>query len=141
MIETELSPIHALPSGLCEDSSGEAAALIARMAKADPNALAELHGLWNPVLLGIAYQMLGDRRQAGKAVQDTFVHLWQRAAGYDSRQTTPFVWAFTVLRGCCMNRLRRQVPRAVPHPPTPLDKHDNPRVMSADDYRLSLIHI
>ena len=139
MVETELSPIHSLPSGLCEDSSGEAAALIARLAKADAAALADLHGLWNPVLLGIACQMLGDRREAEKAAQDTWVQLWQRAAGYDPHQTPPFVWAFTVLRDCCANRLRRRAPRpatrAVPHPPSPLEKHDNPRVMAVDDYR------
>ena len=54
MIEASLNPIHVLPSGLCEDPSGEAAALIERMGKGDHGALAELHDLWAPVFLGIA---------------------------------------------------------------------------------------
>lgn len=142
MVETELSPIHSLRSGLCEDTSGEAAGLVARIAKADSAALVELYGLWCPVLLGISCQMLGDRRDAEKVVQDTFVHIWQRATGYDPHQSPPFVWAFTVMQGYCMNRLssRRRAPHHCAavvsiHPPSPQDKPDNPRVMALDDFR------
>jgi RNA polymerase sigma-70 factor (ECF subfamily) len=142
MIETELSPIHSLPTGLCEDSSGEAADLIARMAKADPAALVELYGMWNPIFRGISCQMLGNRRDAENVVQDTFVSLWQRAAAYDPHQAPPFVWAFTIMRSCCMDRLRsrrrstRHASRANPHPPTTrVEKHDNPRVLALDDSR------
>ncbi len=142
MDETELSPIHSMPTGLCEDASGEAAALIARMADADTSALPELHGLWSAVMLGIAYQILGDRNRAEKVVQDTFVHLWQHAAGYDAHQTPPFVWAFTVMRQLCINRrrTRRNAPTRASHldanhPPTPPEKPDPLRVLAADDFR------
>ena len=106
MIETELSPIHSLPSGLCEDPCGEAAALIGRMAKDDPAALVELHGRWSPVLLGISCRMLGDRREAEEVVQDTFVRMWQHSADYDPHRSPPFVWAFALMRGFCIDRLR-----------------------------------
>src|SRR5690606_11970371 len=69
----------AFPAGLGDDRSGEAAALIARMGKEDASALAELHGMWSPVLLGIACRMLGDRREAEEAVQDTFIRMWHRS--------------------------------------------------------------
>lgn len=142
MVEIELSPIHALRTGLCEDPSGEAAGLIARVAKADAAALGELHGLWSPILLGICCQMLGDRKDAEKVVQDTFAHIWQRAAGYDPHQTPPFVWAFTVMQGYCSERLRtrRRAPRPAAqstpsHPPSTLEKPDHTRVLAADDFR------
>lgn len=142
MVETELSPIHAMPSGLCEDPSGEAAALIARMGKGDESALVALHGLWSAILLGIACQILGDHRDAEKVVQDTFVHLWQRAAGYAPHQTPPFVWAFTVMRGICMKRLgrnrralRHSAHVGASHPSSPPDKPDHLRVVTADDFR------
>lgn len=151
MVEIELSPIHALRTGLCEDSSGEAAGLLVRMAQADAAALGELHGLWSPILLGIACQMLGNQREAEKVVQETFVHLWQRAAGYDPHQTPPFVWAFTVMLGFCSERLRsrRRVPRPVAHPepihpPSPQEKSDHTRVLAADDFqrvRAALDHL
>lgn len=142
MIETELSPVHALPSGLCEDVTGEAAALIARMAKGDAGALAELHGMWSPILLGVACRMLGDRREAEEVVQDTFVRMWHRSAEYDPHQSPPFVWAFAVMRGYCIDRLRfrhrakRDSSRVVSiHLHAPPEKSEDPRVMALDDYR------
>ena len=142
MIETELSPIHSLPSGLCEDPCGEAAALIGRMAKDDPAALVELHGRWSPVLLGISCRMLGDRREAEDVVQDTFVRMWQHSADYDPHRSPPFVWAYVLMRGFCSDRLRsrhRSKRNASPVAPvdllTPPEKSQNPRVMALDDFR------
>jgi RNA polymerase sigma-70 factor (ECF subfamily) len=142
MIETELSPIHSLPSGLCEDSCGEAAALIGRMAKDDSAALVELHARWGPVLLGISCRMLGDRREAEDVVQDTFVRMWQHSADYDPHRSPPFVWAFALMRGSCIDRLRfrhrakrhssRVAPLVLLNPP---EKSENPRVMTLDDFR------
>lgn len=142
MIEPDLSPIHALPSGLCEDPTGEAAALIGRMAKGDGAALADLHGMWSSTLLGISCRMLGDRREAEEVVQDTFVRIWHRSAEYNPHQAPPFVWAFAVLRGYCIDRLRfrhrakRDSSRVVPiHLHAPPEKSEDPRVMAVDDWR------
>lgn len=142
MIETELSPVHSLPSGLCEDPSGEAAALLGRMAKDDTAALVELHGRWGPVLLGISCRMLGDRREAEEVVQDTFVRMWQHSAEYDPHRSPPFVWAFALMRGFCIDRLRsrhrskRNSSRVAPiNLHTPPEKPENPRVMALDDFR------
>lgn len=142
MIEPDLSPIHALPSGLCEDPTGEATALIGRMAKGDGAALAELHGMWSATFLGISCRMLGDRREAEEVVQDTFVRMWHRSAEYNPHQSPPFVWAFAVLRGYCIDRLRfrhrakRDSSRVVPiHLHAPPEKSEDPRVMAIDDWR------
>ncbi len=138
MVETELSPSHILPSGLCEDPSGEARNLIGRMANRDPAALVELHGMWCPVLLGAATRMLGDAQEAEKAVLETFVRLWRRAVEYDPHQTPPFVWAFTMLRTHCASLLRRRsrARKSPSHPVQhPSEKHENPRVMPMDDFR------
>jgi RNA polymerase sigma-70 factor (ECF subfamily) len=48
--------------------------------------------------------MLGDRHEAEEVVQDSFVRIWHRSADYDSVQSPPFVWAFAVLRGLCIDR-------------------------------------
>ena len=142
MIETDLSPIHSLPSGLCEDPTREVTTLIERMANSDAAALVELHGMWSPVLLGVAYRMLGDRREADEVVQDTFVRLWRNSEQYDPHQAPPFVWAFTVMRGYCIDRLRarhrtkKESAGDVPiHLPTLPGKSENLRVMSSDDFR------
>ena len=86
--------------------------------------------------------MLGDRREAEEVVQDTFVRLWQRSAEYDPHQSPPFVWAFAVMRGLCIDRLRfrhrakRDSSRVVPiHLQAPPEKSENPQVMAMDDCR------
>ena len=142
MLESDVSPIRALPSGLCEDPTGEAVALIARMAKGDGGALGELHGMWSPTLLGVACRMLGDRREAEEVVQDTFVRMWHRSAESDPHQSPPFVWAFAVMRGYCIDRLRfrhrakRDSSRVVPiHRHAPPEKSEDPQVMALDDWR------
>ncbi len=142
MIDPGPAPTPRFPAGLGEDRSGVAAALIVRMAKEDGSALTELHGLWSPVLLGIACRMLGDRREAEEAVQDTFVRMWHRSADYDPQQSPPFVWAFAVMRGYCIDRLRyrhrgkRDSSRVVPlHLHAPPDETEDARVMALDDWR------
>ena len=142
MMETELSPIHSLPSGLCEDPSRMAATLIRRMANNDTTALLELHGIWSPVFLGIAIRMLGDSKEAEEVVQDTFVRIWNGSAEYNPHHSPPLVWAFTMMRGYCIERLRsrhrskKETPRAVFIPlSTASEKFENPRVMAVDDYR------
>lgn len=142
MPENEPAPNPAFASGLCEDRSGEAVALIARMAKEDGTALSELHAMWSPILLGIACRMLGDRREAEEAVQDTFVRLWHRSVDYDPKQSPPFVWAFAVLKGYCIDRLRyrhrgkRDSSRVVSiHVTAPPEESEDSRVMAVDDYK------
>jgi RNA polymerase sigma-70 factor (ECF subfamily) len=81
--------------------------LISRIAAREEPALRELYALWAATLLGVAYRLVGDRPEAEEAVQDTFVRIWRRASNYDPIQGRPFVWAYSILRGICLDRLRR----------------------------------
>jgi RNA polymerase sigma-70 factor (ECF subfamily) len=137
MMATHPIPVHALSSGLCEDGSGEAAALIVRMARGDGRSLAELHAMWAPALSGIANRMLGDRQEAGKIVKDTFVRIWRGAADYDPQQMPPFVWAFSLMRDLCIERLRRRSRRRSSEstPPALVEIAEDFRVMPASDWR------
>ncbi len=140
--EDDFAQLPVSESRLAEDRGGEAAALIARMGREDGSALTELHGMWSPVLLGVACRMLGDRREAEEAVQDTFVRLWHRSGDYDPLQSPPFVWAFSVLRGYCIDRLRyrhrgkRDSSRVVSiHVLSPPEELADPQIMALDDWR------
>jgi RNA polymerase sigma-70 factor (ECF subfamily) len=133
MLDVSASPLHTLSSGLCEDVSGEALALIQRIAKHDPAALAELHANWSPVLLGIACRMLGDRREAYEVLHRTFVAIWKRAADYDRRHSPPFVWALVMMRGIAIDRLRRGGGSRNARQPASGDRGENPKVLSSDD--------
>lgn len=81
--------------------------LLLRIAGEDEQALRELYDLWAAVLLGIALRLLRDRTMAEEAVQDAFVRMWRQAAAYDPGQGRPFVWAYTILRSICLDRLRK----------------------------------
>jgi RNA polymerase sigma-70 factor, ECF subfamily len=133
MMDAAISPLHALSSGLCEDVNGEALALIRRMARGDAAALAELHAAWSPVLLGIACRMLGDRREADDVLHQTFLRIWKRAADHDPHQMPPFVWAFLILRGIAIDRLRRGHGKRESGPQSPIHYSDNPKPLTADD--------
>jgi RNA polymerase sigma-70 factor, ECF subfamily len=142
MTQPEFHPIQSFASGLGEDQTGEATALIARMAKGDAAALSELHGMWSPILLGASCRMLGDRHEAEEVVQDTFVRMWHRSAHFDPEQSPPFVWAFALMRGYCIDRLRyrhrgkRDSSRVVSiHLHAPTEETEDPQVMALDDWR------
>lgn len=139
MTAVHLSPVHAMPTGLCEDASGEASALIGRISRGDALALEELCGIWAPVFLGICQRMLGEPKDAAKTVRETFVRIWQGAGDYDPHQSPPFVWAFTILRDLCIERLRRRgggksPSRARAGSPRP-ELPEDPRIMPSDDWR------
>lgn len=126
-----------MPSGLCEDTTGESTALIRRMARGDRRAFEEIFVMWSPILLGIARRMLGDPHEAAKIVRDTFDRMWRRAADFDPHQSPPFVWAFTILRDLGIERLRRRSKR----PPQQASAgsqsaaiHEDSHVMPLDDW-------
>ncbi len=142
MTESDLSPLRNPEAAVGEDRMGDAVTLISRMAKGDAAALSEIHGMWAPVLLGSALRILGDHHEAEEVVQDTFVRIWHRSADYDVLQSPPFAWAFAVLRGYCIDRLRyrhrgkRDSARVVPlHLYTPNEETEDPNVMAKDDWR------
>lgn len=142
MTEFDFPPLRNPEAAVGEDRMGDAVALIGRMAKGDEAALAEIHGMWAPVLLGSALRILGDHHEAEEAVQDTFVRIWHRSADYDVLQSPPFAWAFAVLRGYCIDRLRyrhrgkRDSARVVPlHLYALSEETEDPNVMAKDDWR------
>jgi RNA polymerase sigma-70 factor (ECF subfamily) len=134
MMEVAMDPPRNQPTGLCEDAAGEALALIKRMARGDAAALAALHGMWAPVLLGCACRMLGDRREADEVLRVTFERMWKRAEGYDPHQSPPFVWAFVMMRGLALERLRRRAgKRDAAH--SSHERGEPVKVLTADDSR------
>lgn len=137
-MEAGLDPPRNQPSGLCEDAAGEALALIHLMARGDAAALVALHGMWAPVLLGAACRMLGDRREAEEVLRETFERMWKRAAGFDPHQSPPFVWAFVLMRGLAMERLRRRPAKRDATRDWPIPSHErceSIKVLTNDDCR------
>lgn len=123
-------------------SAAEAARLLAAMAGGDAEALDRLYRLWSDTILGIAMRMLNDRSEAEEVMQDLFVRLWHRAGEFDPDRGPAFVWAFTMLRGLCIDRLKyhgrqkRGGGRIVPFPaPAGTTPSVPPLVVASDEMR------
>lgn len=81
-------------------------ALLARVARADQRALAELYDLTSPVLYGLLMRMLRRPEWAQEALQDSYLRVWQRAETYDVAKGEPIGWLLGVARYRALDLLR-----------------------------------
>lgn len=88
------------------------AALIQRMGTRDESALTDFHRIMADRFYSMALRMLGDRESAADALQDCMVCLWRDAPRYDPRRGDAFTWSAMILRGRCLDHLRRRRRRA-----------------------------
>jgi len=84
-----------------------------RIQAGDTQALAELYDRFTPWLFPVALKMLGRAADAEDAIHDTWLHVWRRAATYDSRRGTVAAWLATVARARALDRRRAQGAGAV----------------------------
>lgn len=81
-------------------------ALLQKAAAGDQAAFAELYDRFSPPLYSLALQMLHDAHEAEDLLQDGFVYLWDKAAGYDAAKGRAFSWAMMIFRHKAIDRLR-----------------------------------
>lgn len=82
--------------------------LLARMAAREEAALTEFHRLMADRLFSMALRVLGDRESAAEALQDCLVRIWNTAGRFDPHKGDAFTWSAMILRGLCLDRLRRR---------------------------------
>lgn len=81
--------------------------LLARIAQGEPAALESLYQLCGDRFYSMARHMVRDDGAAREMTQDCFVRIWQRAGSYDPGLSRPFTWCVMILRGLCLDHLRR----------------------------------
>lgn len=96
----EASSARALPAPVGGD-------LLRRIGQAEAGALESLYQLCGNRFYSMARHMVQDDGAAREIVQDCFVRIWQRAASYDPAASSPFTWCVMLLRGLCLDHLRR----------------------------------
>ena len=89
------------------DPGVEGVDVLLRLAERDPAAMVDLHQVFGSPLFSFALRILSDRGDAEEALQDAFVRIWERAREFDLRRGRPFTWCCLIVRGCCIDRLRR----------------------------------
>lgn len=88
-------------------SAGDAA-LVRAVAGGSREAVAELYDRFAPMLLGLARRVVQDPGDAEEVVQEAFVHLWNRAGGYDPSRSSVATWLALVTRSRAIDRVRNR---------------------------------
>lgn len=86
--------------------------LLARIARRDAEALAELYQMWGDRLFSMALHWIKDEGAAKEVLQDCFLRVWKKAADFDAEKSSGFTWCAMILRGLCLDFLRKRKRRA-----------------------------
>lgn len=127
-----------------DEKPDDSVRLLTAVAAGDAAAFETLYRFWSPTLMGIALRILPDRSEAEECLQDAFVRIWRKAADFDPVRGAAFAWAFGILRGLCLDRLRYRSRLKRGGPLSPIsaspaggtdEPSEPPRVVAADDLR------
>jgi RNA polymerase sigma-70 factor, ECF subfamily len=89
------------------------AQLIAAVALGDRDAYRRLYDATAPKLFAVALRILRDDSRAEDVLQDSFVNVWNGAAGYNANLSAPMTWMVTIIRNRALDYIRRTDPRTV----------------------------
>ena len=82
------------------------AAVVARVADGDYDALRLLYDRYGRIVYGMTYRLTKDAQLAEEATQDTFVTLWRRAERYDPERAKLTTWLFVIARNRAIELVR-----------------------------------
>jgi RNA polymerase sigma-70 factor (ECF subfamily) len=93
-------------TGELEQRNRQLAALIARLAEQDQDALTALYDLTSRQLYGLLLRIVGNAATAEEVLFDVYTQAWRQAARYDRQRGTPLAWLITMARSRALDRLR-----------------------------------
>ncbi|MGH3060389.1 MAG: sigma-70 family RNA polymerase sigma factor [Gaiellaceae bacterium] len=97
-------------------------ALVALVARADEDALAELYDRFGRVAYGLALRIVRDPALAEDAVQEAFLAVWRSAARFVAERAKASTWLLTLVHRRAVDVVRREEPRRA----EPLDDAPHP---------------
>ena len=83
---------------------------LARVAEGDRAAFRQVYQATSAKLFGVCLRILRDRQIAEDVLQDVYVTVWSRAAGFDAARASPITWLATIARNRAIDRLRQARP-------------------------------
>jgi RNA polymerase sigma-70 factor (ECF subfamily) len=106
-------------------------ALLALIARADDQALAELYRRLSSVAYGLAFRILRDDALAQDAVQEAFLGVWRGAGRFSAERAKPSTWVLTLVHRRAVDLVRREERRRTE--PLEVDAVDDAREADADE--------
>jgi RNA polymerase sigma-70 factor (ECF subfamily) len=100
-----------LPLLLAVYAAPEEKALIARLQRRDPQALAELYDRYGKMAYSLVLRAVRDRATAEDLVQETFFRVWNRVHSVDSEKGAIGPWLLAIARHCAIDYLRSSAGR------------------------------
>jgi RNA polymerase sigma-70 factor (ECF subfamily) len=81
-------------------------AAMRRIADGDRAALQTAYRLTSAKLFGVCLRILHERTDAEDVLQEVYLTVWQKAAGFDPARASPMTWLITIARNKAIDRLR-----------------------------------
>ena len=103
--------------------------LISRLLERDPNAMGELYDRYGRVAYSVIVRIVRNEGVAEELLQETFLRIWNRMAGFDKEKGNLGPWLITVARNQAVDYLRSVEGRASKHG-MPLEQASHPAVHS-----------
>ena len=97
--------------------------LAPRIAAGESRALEVLYDRHAPLVLGLAFKIVGDRAAAEDVLQETFWRVWKLGASYRADRGSLRAWMLQVARNLAIDAYRRRNSR--PRPVTEADGSDS----------------
>ena len=94
-----------------QGSSKVDAELLARAAKGDQQAFADLYDRSSSLLFTVAVRIRGDGDVAAHVLPGVYLEVWRKIVRYNAARGTPTAWLVTVVRSRAIDRLRSRVAR------------------------------
>lgn len=108
-----MSAISRTGSSVSDRRDRSEAALVARAAEGDEDAVSLLYGVYAGPLYGFGLRRLGDPALAEELVQAVMTRLWRHGRRYEPTRGSVRTWVFTIARTTVID-LHRRRPAATP---------------------------
>jgi DNA-directed RNA polymerase specialized sigma24 family protein len=89
-----------------EQSRSQLAAALMRVAAGDGAALRTVYQDTSAKLFGVCLRILNDKSEAEDVLQDVYMTVWRKAAGFDPGRASPITWLVAIARNRAIDRLR-----------------------------------
>jgi len=106
--------------------------LAQRLKQRDQRAMGELYDRYGRIAYALIYRIVKDKGIAEDLLQETFLRVWNRVAGFDSEKGSLVAWVMAVARNRAIDYMR-SVENRMRENVYELDASDNPALFTSID--------